>query len=313
MSKKQERSILNRTVRITFFIVLLVYSISMIFPLAWGFMTSLKSEMDFLYFSKASGFPVWKYSKYEILQLKNYAIVFKHFSFEKSVAFYMGKDLIIRDSQNNIVTLVFNSLFLSIMPAVLATFVPAIVAYLCANFRYKFSEFVYFIVVTTMTIPIFGSSVPMIEFMRKIGLYDTYLGYFIQNFSFGGMYFLVFYANFKSFSKSYAEAAEIDGANQYQILFKIILPLSSKILGSVFLIRFVALWNDYQSPMVWMPTHATLAYGVYRNIYEEPIAELVKIPRQISSCMILALPVLIVFIIFKDKIMGNVTVGGLKG
>ena len=184
MSKKQENSILNRTVRITFFIVLLIYSISMIFPLAWGFMTSLKSDIDFLYFSKATGIPEWKYSKDEIVHLNNYAVVFEHFTFKKSIAFYMGEELIIRDSQNTIVTMIFNSLFLSVMPAFLATFIPAIVAYLCANFRYKFSEFVYFIVVMTMTIPIFGSSVPMIEFMRKTGLYDTYLGYFIQNFSF---------------------------------------------------------------------------------------------------------------------------------
>lgn len=130
---------------------------------------------------------------------------------------------------------------------------------------------------------------------------------------FGGMYFLVFYAFFETMPDTYSEAAEIDGANYYTILLRIILPLAGKMIATVFLIVFVNYWNDYQTALVHMPTHPTLAYGVYRIAHEVSSGDLANIPTRISVCMMLAVPILIVFVIFKDKIMGNISIGGIKG
>lgn len=314
MSKRQDKSVATRVMKIFLFVVLLVYSISMVSMLLWGVMTSFKSGLDFDYFSRAIGLPQIEYSKEEMFQFKNYVEVFKHFAFDSEISFYSGGKEVIHSSENNIWTMTFNSLFITFSATLLQTLLPCIMAYVCARFPYKLSEIIYITVVLVMTIPIQGTTVPMIELMRGLNLFDTYIGYIIQNFTFSGMYFLVFYGSFKSFANTYAEAAEIDGANQYQILFLIVLPLSIMMIGTVFLIKFIQIWDNYQSPMVWMPTHPTLAYGVYRLIHEEgSLADLRSVPRQVAACMILAIPVFILFIICKDKIMGNVTVGGLKG
>ena len=134
-----------------------------------------------------------------------------------------------------------------------------------------------------------------------------------MKFHFGGMYFLVFYAYFKGLPDTYAEAAEIDGASQFRVLVMIIMPLAIKIMSTVFMILFVQLWNDYRTALIYMPTHPTLAYAVYHVAIYTNKGAFATIPAKTASCITLAVPILILFIFFKDKIMGNVTLGGIKG
>lgn len=127
------------------------------------------------------------------------------------------------------------------------------------------------------------------------------------------MYFFVYYAFFGGLSNTYREAAELDGASEMTILLRIYFPLAMKMIATVFLIQFVALWNDYQTPLLYLPTHPTLSYGVYLVAIDPPSGiKLSDVPHSVSACMMLALPILIVFVIFKDKIMGNISLGGIK-
>lgn len=80
---------------------------------------------------------------------------------------------------------------------------------------------------------------------------------------------------------------------------------------TIFLIYFIEFWNDYQMALLYMPTHPTLAYGVY-YMKENRDPEMSREPLRLASCVIMALPILIVFIALRDKIMGNVSEGGVK-
>ena len=78
------------------------------------------------------------------------------------------------------------------------------------------------------------------------------------------------------------------------------------------LLQFVAMWNDYMTPLVFLPNRPTLAYGLLE--YQLSNANSVdSVPMKLAGCMILTLPILILYLIFQDKMMGNLTVGGLKG
>ena len=79
--------------------------------------------------------------------------------------------------------------------------------------------------------------------------------------------------------------------------------------ATVFLIKFIEFWNDYSTPLLYLPTHPTLAYGVQDMSTNGDIN---KVLERIASCMVLALPITILFIVFRNKIMGNVTMGGVK-
>ena len=310
MKKKLDKNPLNIIVKTFLFLILFAYTLSMIFTLAWGLLTSLKSSYDFVNLNNVLGLPSSMWSENE-LKFGNYITAWNSLPVTASVAFYCGETLIEHYTETAFVGLLMNTILYSVVGAALSSVIPCIVAYLCAKFKYKISGVIYTVVVVTMTIPIIGTQPAVIELLRSLGLYDTFFGYFIQHTGFGGMYFLMYYAFFVGFSDTYIEAAEIDGAGQYSILFRIILPLSIKMIGTVFLIMFVSYWNDYQTALIYMPTHPTLAYAVYWNTVET--GGLNDTPSRTAACMMLALPILLIYISFKDKITGNMTLGGIKG
>lgn len=310
MTKKRDKSLLNITVKIILFIILFIYTLTMVFTLAWGLLTSFKSSLDFANMGNVLGIPNITFSSYE-MKFGNYIKVWNSMEIIKNVSFYCGEMEIMHTTQTNFLGLLINTILYSVVGSFLSSFVPCLVAYACAKFKYKFSAIIYTTVVITMTIPIIGTQPALIELLRAMGVYDTFLGFFMQRLGFGGMYFLMYYAFYVGFSDAYIEAAEIDGAGEYSILLRIIIPLSAKMIGTVFLLMFVSYWNDYQTALLYMPTKPTLAYAIYWNVVVN--YTLGDTPSRTAACMFLAVPILIIYVIFKDKIMGNVTIGGVKG
>ena len=84
-----------------------------------------------------------------------------------------------------------------------------------------------------------------------------------MNASFLGVNYLLFYAAFKGIDKTYYEAAMMDGCSEFIQMCAIGIPLVKTAFMSIFLLEVIALWNDYQTPLMFAPTYPTLAYGVY--------------------------------------------------
>lgn len=296
--------------------VLILYLLSIVVMLLWGFLTSLKSESDFI--DNVLGLPKTikgdEYSSYYTLfQFKNYTDVIRQFHYTADTSFYSGQKLVQHVSEQNFFTMLMNSLLYSLGNGFLQAIIPAIMAYMCAKYPYKFSKAVYMVVLIVMTLPIVGAYPSELLLLRNLGLYDTWYGNFIQRCSFTGMYFLVFYEFFKGMPDTYSEAAEIDGASQFVVMFRVYMPLAAKMIGSVLLIRFIFFWNDFSSIELYMPTHPTLAYFIYLL----PSGKLSndfggKVTIVISACMILALPTIILFLLLHNKLMGSMTLGGIK-
>ena len=134
--------------------------------------------------------------------------------------------------------------------------------------------------------------------------------------NFLGLYFLVFYDVCKALPTSFSEAAKIDGANNFQIFFQIALPLLKNTFLTILLIRFVFFWNDYQTPMVFMPSYPTIAIGLntIMNTNADPLHfDHTPIPSRMAAVVMTALPVCVLFAIFQQRLLGNLTVGGVKG
>jgi ABC-type glycerol-3-phosphate transport system permease component len=195
--------------------------------------------------------------------------------------------------------------------AFFSTLAVLLTSYAVAKFNNIFSKIIYFIVITTMILPIVGAAPSEISLLRALGLYNTIYGSWIQKFNFLGLYFLVMHATFRGIPKEYWEAAYIDGAGKWRTLLSIILPLVKNVLFTIMLIKFIDLWNDYQTPLLYLPSYPTLAFGVYELSIATNQA-LSYIPVRLAGCMMLLIPILIVFFIFKNKIMGNISIGGIK-
>ena len=89
------------------------------------------------------------------------------------------------------------------------------------------------------------------------------------------------------------------------------IPMVLPTCSTIFLIFFIQDWNDYQTALIYMPSHPTLAYGVYSMSMSNKNG-LSSEPMRLASCVIMATPILVLFIAFRNKIMGNVTMGGVK-
>ena len=132
---------------------------------------------------------------------------------------------------------------------------------------------------------------------------------YILQANFLGMYFLVFYATFRSLSWEYAEAAFVDGASHFTVMTRIMLPLVKSTILAVGVMVFIGFWNDYQTPMIYMPSHATISFGLFQFTNASGGS-----PSEVpAASIVVMLPMLIIFIILKDKFIGNLTVGGIKG
>ena len=91
----------------------------------------------------------------------------------------------------------------------------------------------------------------------------------------------------------------------------VFMPLAMNVFGVVFLLRCIGFWNEYAAVMLYQPAYNTLATALFR-ISQGSQNELALIPRLMSACLILLLPVFILFLIFHDKMMGKLQLGGLK-
>ena len=84
-------------------------------------------------------------------------------------------------------------------------------------------------------------------------------------------------------------------------------------MTTIMLLQFISFWDDYQTALLYLPTKPTIAYAVYfitRNSGQSTGVN--HLPGKIAGGMILAIPILIVFIALREKLMGNISMGGLK-
>lgn len=280
-------------------VILCVYSLALCILILWGANTSLKTLDDF--YGNKVWLPAGKISEWG---WDNYAYVLQNFAVKVKDA--QGRMVLV-----NIWGQTINTVLYTIGGSLVTTSCCCLVAYLSAKFNYVFSKILYTIVLIVMVIPIVGSTPSMLLFLKQTGLYDTWLGAYMMKFNFLGLYFLIFHGVFEGISPEYSEAATIDGANEYQIFFRLMLPLVKTTFYTVFLIHFIDYWNDYTMALMYMPSHPTLAYGVYYlSVSNEP--GMSYAPMRMVACVILALPLTVIFVAFRDKLLGNTTAGGVK-
>lgn len=278
--------------------VLILYSVSLLLPILWGLSTSLKTDLDFYlnpFWLPDGWFWNWQWS--------NYSYAFMNFVVKVEAG--AGFRIIYMEE------MFLYTILYALGCAFFQSFVCCVVAYMVVKFDYFFSKVIYTVVIVAMILPIVGSLPSEIQMSRALGFFDTIWGMWIMKSHFLGMYFLVFHAMFRGIPKEFADAARVDGAGNFQVLFSIMMPLVRNTLFTVILLNFIGYWNDYQVPLIYLPSYPTIAYGLYLFNFST-INSLSTIPMKITGCMIMMLPILIVFLIFRNRLIGNISIGGLK-
>jgi len=276
-------------------ILLTVYSISFLLPLLWALMTSFKQEIEFM---------LDKFALPLNLDLTNYYTALRTMRIPIS---YQGGTVFIYTWE-----MIYNSVTYAVLCTITHTITPCITAYAVTKFNFKFSKVIYTIVIVTMILPVIGNLPSEIQVAKFLGIYDNVFGLAIMKGHFLGMNFLIFYAAFKGIPKDYSEAAEMDGASQWKIMTSVIFPMVKSTISAIALLSFITYWNDYTTPMIYLPSRPTIAYGLY-YFNQTTTNEANFVTVRIAASMLVSIPIFIIFMLFKDKLMGNFSVGGIKG
>lgn len=280
---------------IAMFVVLAIYSASLIFLVGWGVMLAFKSPAEY-----------------------NFSGV--HFTFNLSVESFDTalKYLYIPIRYGNQIRKVgfmemfYNTMVYSLGCALSQTVCVMIMAYMTAKFNYKFSSFLIALAYVLMVLPIGGSMAAGIRVAKMAGTYGTMLGMFVMKFNFLGMYFLIYHARFKAIEKEYTEAAKMDGASNLRVFISIMIPMTRTTFFMIYMMHFMGYWGDYMTPLIYMDTRPTMALGLFK--FKSSAENALSIPSvTIAGSIIMMAPMFILYVLFNKKIYGNLTFGGIKG
>lgn len=274
------------------FVVFVIYAVSLVYPLVWAFLNSLKTQLE--YSNHPAGLP-------EQWLFRNYIEAFTAINLRTMRGQYV-----------NMFGMLLNSLWLTVGGSSLGVIVSAMTSYVVAKYNFKICKFVYGLAIFIMIIPIVGSLPAQYLLYNQLGLKDsplilvTYAGGF-------GFNFIILYGFFKSVSWSYAEAAFIDGASDLAVFIRIMLPQTVPALVSLFIIAAIGVWNDYMTPMLFLPNFPTLSSGLYW--FKELMSNSGEgsYPIYFAGLLLSLIPIMALFVGFSETIMQNTVAGGLKG
>ncbi len=206
--------------------------------------------------------------------------------------------------------MLFNSIWFSVVPIIINHYTTSTFAYTCTMYKFPTSNWAFFIVTLMMTLPIYGTGGSMYRILWNLGLINNYASII---FAVGGfsVHFLYYQAFFKNMSPAYRESASMDGANDFQIWFKVYLPQAKPILFALGITSWIAEWNDYSNHMINNPKLPTLPVGIYQ--FNTEMIYRARLDILFTACFIVCIPTIILFIAFNKVITTSVSFGGLKG
>ncbi len=187
------------------------------------------------------------------------------------------------------------------------------VAFGFARLRFPGRNILFVILLTTMMIPYPVTMIPaFILWVRGLGLANTFGPLVLP--SFFGPAFSIFLLRqfFMTINTEMDEAAKVDGANEFRIYWQIILPLAKPALATIAVFSFIANWNDFLTPLIYLsdPQMYTLALGInyLRNFRGGG-----ELALQMAAAVMFILPCLIIYFLSQRYIVQGIVTTGLKG
>lgn len=266
------------------YIIFTAFSLSYLYIFFWGVTSGFKTHTEIAL--DPFGLPsVWHFS--------NYIEVFSHLEVAGFGFFGM----------------LGNSLYFSLLGTFFLCMTSSMLAYATNKFRFPGSRLFMPVLLFTMMFPIYGSGGSMYELLLRLGFVNSRIQILL---SFSGMnvYYIYFHATYSNLSWSYAEAAYIDGANDFTVYFRVMFPQIINLFGALYLITWVGDWNNYSSSLIYLTKLPTLAGGIY--MFELNMVQHARRDLLYAAYMITAIPPLLLFIFFNKVLTSNISIGGIK-
>lgn len=207
-----------------------------------------------------------------------------------------------------------NSLIVVIPGVALTLALSAMSAYILARFKFPGNRFLFYLFMAGMLFPLFLALVPLFFLAKDLGILNTYHGLIIVYAAYS-LPFTIFFLTgfFKTLPSELHEAALIDGANEYQVFFRVMLPLAQPGLITMGIFNFLGMWNQFILPLVLMTDRDKyvlpqgLSFMLHQQYYQNDWSAL------FAAVTIIMIPTFLVYAVFQKRIQKGMTVGALKG
>ncbi len=268
--------------KIVLYAVLILISIFMVFPFVWMLSTSFKLPEDIF------GYPPKLIPANATLI--NYIYIFQ---------------------KGNTIRVLFNTVVVALSSTLLSLFFTTLGGYGFAKFEFPAKKTLFAVLLATMIIPGAVMMVPSFVIMRKLGWVDTFLPLIVPGAANAfGIFFFRQYIS--SINDELLDAARIDGASEFGIFWRIILPVIAPGMTSMGLIFFMRSWNDYLGPLIYLKSPKNLTITLAINSLSGGVG-LTAWGEQMALSVISLIPLLIIFLVFQRQFVEGITAGAVKG
>lgn len=201
-----------------------------------------------------------------------------------------------------------NSFILGIGFAVGKIIISMMAAYAIVYFRLRFATLAFWIIFTTLLLPLEVRILPSYEAIQKLGLTNTYTGLIVPLIaSATGTFF--FRQFFLSVPEELAEAARIDGAGPWKFFIDILVPLSRTMIAAIFIIMFVFGWNQYLWPTLITTDESffTLVRGIKQIVLTYTDANIPEHGQALALAIVAMIPPVAIVIFFQNWFVKGLT------
>ncbi len=268
------------------YLLLIVVALFFLFPIVFMFVSSIKNNETQIIRDMSS---ISAFIPYGDLGLKNYFDVFKQMPFGRFM---------------------FNSVFIVGSTVLTGLVLNSMIAYALARLRFKGRGFILSFIIALIIIPTEVVVIPLLLMVNRIGWLDSYqvqiVPFIVDAFS-----IFLFYQFFIGLPKSLDEAAKIDGANPFQVYWKIIVPLSKPVFATVAILQFLFRWGDFLWPLMVTRgyEYRPLPVAIQQFFSQDP-----KVWGDIFAfASMVTIPSLIIFLLFQKWFLRSVASSGIKG
>ena len=263
------------------FAFLLAGSVVMLYPFVWMIFTSLKPK---LHIYLAGLLPqVWDFSSY--VQIWSQIPLLRGF---------------------------LNTILYSIPPVIVGALVSVMAAFALSKIRFKGRNIIFLVLLSSIMVPFPAIMIPQFVLFSSMQILNTPLPLILPKLT-GNVLMIFFLRQYMiNIPDSLVEAAKIDGCNYFQIYYKIIIQLVAPALAAHAVLWFIASWNDYLAPVIFIRQQIWEPVTVMIAKFNAQYAIDTHVPRMMAGSVILLVPVLIIYGIFQRWIIQSVMVSAVK-
>ncbi|EAF6971608.1 carbohydrate ABC transporter permease [Listeria monocytogenes] len=269
----------SRGAQIAVISILTVGGFFMILPFIWMVLSSLKTDAEILKIPPT----IWP----ETFTLDNFTKLFTEMDF----AIYLKNTLII----------VFFSFF--------GLFLNAMAGYGFAKFKFKGKNKLFYLVLATMMIPGQVTMIPVYLLLNAAGLTNTMTGIVLPGLV-GAFGIFLFRQFMSTISDDLLEAARLDGASEFYIFWRIVIPISRPVLAVQGILTFIAGWNSFLWPLIIANDEKFYTLSVGLQLLKGQYGS--KYALQMAGATFMVIPIILIFMTFQKYILKGFNVSGMK-